>query len=291
MLKGSYVALVTPFKKNEIDYNAVESLLNFHLENETDGLLLCGTTGESPTLAGDEKEQLLRFSLQKINHRLPVMMGTGTNNLSHTISATFRAQELGADYALVITPYYNKPTQQGLYQFFREVSVNTDIPLVIYNVPGRTGVNIASSTVLKLAHEFPGIIGIKEASGNLIQLSEIIRDAPDGFAVLSGEDALNYPILCCGGQGVISVTANLKPRLLHEMVEACQQGNYTKAREIHLHLLELNRILFIETNPIPVKSALAEMGMISPEIRLPLCQPESANLEKLRAVLHNYKLI
>ena len=171
MLKGSYVALVSPFKNNDIDYNALENLIDFHLKNKTDGILFCGTTGESPSLAGDEKERLLRFGLKKINKQVPVMMGTGTNNLHHTISSTIKTQEWGVDYALIITPYYNKPTQNGLYQYFKAVSANTDIPIVIYNVPGRTGVNISADTTLKLAHEFKNIVGIKEASGDLVQLS------------------------------------------------------------------------------------------------------------------------
>lgn len=291
MLKGSYVALVTPFKNNDIDYNALENLIDFHLKNNTDGILFCGTTGESPSLAGDEKERLLRFGLKKINKQVHVMMGTGTNNLHHTISATIKAQEWGVDYALVITPYYNKPTQNGLYLHFKAVSANTDIPIVIYNVPGRTGVNINAETTLKLAHEFKNIIGIKEASGDLIQLSRIVKDAPAGFAVMSGEDALNYPILCCGGSGVISVTANIVPGKVHDLVELVAKEKYRKAKELHLELLELNQAMFIETNPIPVKESLHLMGMIERELRLPMCYLQDENLKKLEKVLIRYNLI
>ena len=291
MLKGSYVALVTPFKNNDIDYNALENLIDFHLKNKTDGILFCGTTGESPSLAGDEKERLLRFGLKKINKQIPVMMGTGTNNLHHTISATIKAQEWGVDYALVITPYYNKPTQNGLYLHFKAVSENTDIPIVIYNVPGRTGVNINAETTLKLAHEFKNIVGIKEASGDLIQLSRIVKDAPAGFAVMSGEDALNYPILCCGGSGVISVTANIVPGKVHDLVELVAKEKYRKAKELHLELLELNQAMFIETNPIPVKESLHLMGMIERELRLPMCYLQDENLKKLEKVLIRYNLI
>lgn len=291
MIRGSYVALVTPFKNGEIDYNALNKLLDFHLQNGTDGILFCGTTGESPALAGDEKEQMIRFGLKRINGKIPVMLGTGTNNISHTISATVRAQEWGADSALVITPYYNKPTQNGLYLHFKAVAENTGIPIVIYNVPGRTGVNITSETTLKLAHEFKNIVAIKEASGDLVQLSKIVKDAPENFAVLSGEDALNYPILCCGGSGVISVTANIIPQMVHEMVEFTKQGKYEKARELHLKLLKLNNILFIETNPIPVKEALHLTGLIEPEFRLPMCRMKGENLKILMDVLTEYDLI
>jgi 4-hydroxy-tetrahydrodipicolinate synthase len=291
MLRGSYVALITPFKNNEIDYNALEKLIDFHLKNGTDGILLCGTTGESPSLAGDEKERLVRFALKKIDGRIPVMLGTGTNNVSHTIAATMRAQEWGVDSALVITPYYNKPTQKGLYLHFKAVAENTDIPIVIYNVPGRTGVNITSETTLKLAHEFKNIVAIKEASGDLIQLSEILKDAPSGFAVLSGEDALNFPILCCGASGVISVTANIVPRKVHELVDFVEKGKYVKAKNLHLELLELNGAMFYETNPIPVKESLHFMGMIEQKFRLPMCEMQEENLLKLKLVLKKYNLI
>ncbi|HPR17098.1 MAG TPA: 4-hydroxy-tetrahydrodipicolinate synthase [Candidatus Cloacimonadota bacterium] len=291
MIKGSYVALVTPFKNNEIDYNALEGLIDFHLQNGTDGILLCGTTGESPALAGDEKERMVNFALKKIAGKIPVMVGTGTNNLSHTIAATSRAREWGADTALVITPYYNKPTQQGLYLHFKAVAQNTDIPIMIYNVPGRTGVNITAETTLKLAHEFPNIVGIKEASGNLVQLSQIVKDAPENFAVLSGEDALNFPILCCGGSGVISVTANIVPHLVKQMTSQMEKGNTRKAQELHLQLLELNGAMFYETNPIPVKEALHLMGKIEREFRLPICTMQEGNLNKLKSVLEKYKII
>jgi len=291
MLKGSYVALVTPFKNNEIDYNALEKLIDFHIENGTDGILLCGTTGESPALAGDEKERLVRFAVKKIDGKLPVMLGTGTNNVSHTISATARAKDWGADSALVITPYYNKPTQNGLYLHFKAVAKNTDIPLVIYNVPSRTGVNINAETTIKLAREFKSIVAIKEASGDLVQLSKIVRDAPAGFTVLSGEDALNYPILCCGGSGVVSVTANIVPGIVHDLVKLTEKSNYTKARELHLKLLKLNNAMFIETNPIPVKESLHLMGKIERELRLPMCKLQDENLKTLKAVLKEYKLI
>ncbi|MCD4819764.1 MAG: 4-hydroxy-tetrahydrodipicolinate synthase [Candidatus Cloacimonetes bacterium] len=290
-MKGSYVALITPFKDNEIDYNALERLLNFHLENHTDGILLCGTTGESPTLAGDEKESLIRFAIKIVKNKIPIMIGCGTNNLSHTIAACQRAKNLGADFAMVITPYYNKPTQNGLYHYFKKVVENTDIPIVIYNVPNRTGVNIIAKTTLRLAREFKQIVAIKEASGNLVQVSEIIRDTPEGFSLMSGEDALNFPIMCCGAKGSISVTANILPKKVHDLIEYTKKKNYEIARQIHLELLEINQTLFIETNPIPVKKSLALIGMITDELRLPLYKLEEKNEIILMNVLKNYKLI
>ncbi len=291
MFKGSMVALVTPFKKKEIDYTAVENLIDFHLANKTDGILLCGTTGENPTLASDEKEQLVRFTVKKVDGRIPIMMGTGTNNAVQTISTTQKAQNLRVDYALVITPYYNKPTQKGLYLFFKEVAENTDIPIIVYNVPGRTGVNIEADTVLKLAHDFEKIVGIKEASGNLDQITKIVRDAPENFSMLSGEDAINLPIMACGGVGTVSVTANVVPDKVHEMVEHCLQGEFDKAKKIHLYLRDLNKMMFIETNPIPAKEALYMMGKLEKEFRLPLCTMSDANRAKLTECLKEYKLI
>jgi len=291
MLKGSYVALVTPFKNNEIDYNALEKLIDFQINNKTDGILFCGTTGESPSLAGDEKERLLRYGVKKIDNKVPVMMGTGTNNVHHTISATIKAQEWGINYALVITPYYNKPTQKGLYQYFRTVADNTSIPIVIYNVPGRTGVNIAADTTIKLANDFENIVGIKEASGDLVQLSKIVKNTENDFSVMSGEDALNLPIMSCGGNGVVSVTANILPRKLHDLVELCSQHKYLEALKIHQELININEALFIETNPIPVKESLFMMKMIERELRLPLSFMEDDNLTKLKKVLANYDLV
>jgi len=290
-MKGSYVALVTPFKDNEIDYNALETLIHFHKENKTDGLLLCGTTGESPALASDEKESLIRFVSKKVENKIPIMVGSGTNNIVHTITATQKAKKLGADYALVITPYYNKPTQNGLYHYFKEVVKNTDIPIVIYNVPSRTGVNISADTTSKLANEFDQIVGIKEASGDLIQVSEIIRDTSSKFSVMSGEDALNYPILCCGGKGSISVTANILPKKMHDLIECIKKKDFDHALGIHLELLDMNQALFIETNPIPVKKALSIMGMISEELRLPLYKLDKKNDTILKKMLKKYNLI
>jgi len=291
MLKGSFVALVTPFKNNEIDYTALEELIDFHLANKTDGILFCGTTGESPSLAGDEKERLVRFGVKKIAGRVPVMVGTGSNNLNHTLAATAKARDWGADLALVITPYYNKPTQNGMYHYFAEIARQSSIPLVIYNVPGRTGINISAETTLKLAADFDNIVAIKEASGDLVQVSEIVKAAPSGFSVLSGEDALNLAYMSCGAMGTVSVTANILPHQVHDLIQLALDGNYQAALKIHQQLLEINQNLFIETNPIPVKRALYKMGKISAELRLPLFKLSKANKEILDASLRDYNLI
>ncbi len=291
MIQGSYVALVTPFKNGDIDYIALEKLLSYHLENGTHGILLLGTTAETAALASDEKDALLRFCLQRINQKVPVMIGTGTNNYSQSLANTKKAKDLGANSALIITPYYIKPTQKGMYEYFKAIADKVDIPIVIYNVPGRTGININASTVVQLAQDCPNIVAVKEASGNLVQVSEIIRDAPAGFSVLSGEDALNMPIMACGGKGTISVTANVVPKLMSELIETCLKGDYTTAALLHQKLLKINWAMFIETNPIPAKEALAMMGMIEPEFRLPMCNLLDANKITLQKVLKEYDLI
>ncbi|MDP2174209.1 MAG: 4-hydroxy-tetrahydrodipicolinate synthase [Candidatus Cloacimonadaceae bacterium] len=291
MLQGSFVALVTPFKNDEVDYSALEGLIQFHLDNGTHGILLLGTTAETAGLASDEKDALLRFALQKINHRVPVMIGTGTNNLHQTLTQTKKAKELAADFALVITPYYIKPTQNGMYEYFKTIAQKTDIPIVIYNVPGRTGVSISAATTIKLAHECPNIIGIKEASGNLVQATEIIRDAPKGFSLMSGEDALNLPLMAIGAKGCISVTANVVPKLMSEHIQSCLDGDFATAALQHQKLLKMNNVMFIETNPIPAKEALHIMGYICLEFRLPICPLMESNREILRNTLKEYKLI
>lgn len=291
MLQGSFVALVTPFKNGEVDYSALEGLIQFHLDNGTHGILLLGTTAETAGLASDEKDALLRFAMQKINHAVPVMIGTGTNNLHQSLAQTKKAKELGADFALVITPYYIKPTQNGMYEYFKTIAQKTDIPIVIYNVPGRTGVSISAATTVRLAQDCPNIIGIKEASGNLVQATQIIRDAPKGFALMSGEDALNLPLMAIGAKGCISVTANVVPKLMSEHIDTCLKGDFATAALQHQYLLDMNNVMFIETNPIPAKEALHMMGMIALEFRLPICPLMDASRDALRKTLREYKLI
>jgi len=291
MLQGSFVALVTPFKEGGIDWTALEALLEFQISNGTHGILLLGTTAETAGLASDEKDALLRFAIKKIAGRLPVMVGTGTNNLHHTLAATQKAKELGADYALVLTPYYIKPTQNGMFEFFSQVAAKVDIPIVMYNIPGRASVNMTAATTVKLAKAHQNIVGIKEASSNLVQATQIIRDAPEGFSLMSGEDALNLPLMSIGAKGTISVTANVVPRLMSEHMESCLKGDYETARKQHLALAKLNELLFIETSPIPAKEALHMMGLINLEFRCPMCPLLDANREILRAGLQEYNLI
>jgi 4-hydroxy-tetrahydrodipicolinate synthase len=291
MLQGSYVALVTPFRNGGIDWTALEGLIQFHLDEGTNGILLLGTTAETAGMASDEKDALLRFAINKINQQVPVMIGTGTNNLSQTLVNTQKARDLGADSALVITPYYIKPTQKGMIEYFQTVAAKVDIPIVIYNVPGRTGVNMTAATTVKLAESCPNIVGIKEASGNLVQATQIIRDAKAGFSVMCGEDALNMPLMAIGAKGTISVTANVAPRLMSEHIASCLTGDYATAAKQHLHLAKLNDLMFIETNPIPAKEALCMMGKIALEFRSPICPLMDANREILRKGLQDYKLI
>jgi len=291
MLQGSYVALVTPFKHGGIDWNALEGLIQYHLDAGTNGILLLGTTAETAALAQDEKDTLLRFAMQKIAGKVPVMIGTGTNNLSQTLANTQKAKDLEADFALIITPYYIKPTQNGMYEYFKQIADTVDIPIVIYNVPGRTGVNIAAETVVKLAQDCKNIIGVKEASGNVVQATKIIRDAPAGFSVMCGEDALNLPLMAIGARGCISVTANVAPKLVSEHIACCLKGDFATAAKQHGHLALLNELMFIETNPIPAKEALCLMGKIEAEFRSPICRLQDKNLALLSDGLKTYKLI
>ncbi len=291
MLKGSYVALVTPFKNGEVDYSALETLVDFHLENRTHGILLLGTTGEAAALASDERDALLRFAISRIAGRVPVMIGTGTNNLQQTLINTAKAKELGADYALVLTPYYIKPTQTGMEAYFAHIASKIDVPIVIYNVPGRTGVNILPPAVVKVARSHSNIVGIKEASGSIVQATQIIRDAPEGFSVMSGEDALNFPLISVGAMGTISVTANVVPKLMSEHIDTALSADMAKAAEQHRYLHDINAAMFIETNPIPAKESLALMGLIEREFRLPICELQESNRAKLKDVLRSYGLI
>ncbi len=290
MFKGSMIPIVTPFKDGKIDEDGFQNLVEFHIKSGTDAIVPCGTTGESATLTHKEHEQLVNICIKTANNRVPVIAGTGSNSTDEAIKLTTYAQKAGADGALLITPYYNKPTQEGLYQHYKDIAVKTDIPLILYNVPGRTGVNMLPETVAKLS-EIPSIVGIKEASGSLRQICEIIYLCGEKCGVFSGDDFTNYPILAMGGRGVISVTANIVPDKIAAMWDAFESGDHTKAREIHYQLLSLNNAMFLETNPIPVKTALGLMGKISPEMRLPLSPMSQNNLEKLKKVMAKYKLI
>jgi len=243
MIQNAYTALVTPFKNGKVCFESLKKLIDFQINNGINGILLLGTTGESPALDEQEKKEVIVKGIEHINKRVKVMVGTGTNNLKKTVQNTLFAKKCGADSALVITPYYNKSTQTGLYHYFKEVYNSTDIPICIYNVPSRTGINIDASTTIKLANDFKRIVAIKEASGNIVQASDIINNTSNDFCLLSGEDALNYPLLAIGATGVISVTSNILPSDVAAMCLAVCNNNYQKAKNLHYKLLE--RLFFI----------------------------------------------
>lgn len=289
--RGTTVALVTPFDlTGEIDEKALEKLIEWQIKEGTDVILAAGTTGEAATLSTEEHKYLMKRVLELVAGRKPVLCGTGSNSTKETIGLTQYAEEIGAAGALVVGPYYNKPTQNGYLAHFRTVAAETSLPVIIYNVPGRTGGNINAETTLRLA-EVENIIGVKEASGNLSQIMEILRSRPEGFLVLSGDDSLTLPLMAVGADGVISVVANEVPRSLHEMVMAAFGGDWEQARWIHNRILPLMEINFIESNPIPVKTALAMMEMLNENFRLPLVPMTMTSREKLRAVLKELNLI
>lgn len=291
MFKGTTVALVTPFDKNgSVNFLKIKELVNFHLGKGTDSLLPCGTTGESPTIDSKEKIKIFETVVEASNRRIPVLAGTGSYDTQKSIELTLEAKKIGATAALIITPYYNKPTQEGLYRHFSTIAEKTDFPLVIYNVPGRTGVNILPETIVRLIDD-PRIVAVKEASGNLAQISELSRRIGTQVNILSGDDNLTLPILSIGGAGVISVTANIVPDKIKEMIESFKDGNRIRALELHLKLDDLNKALFIETNPIPVKTAMNLMGFDVGGFRLPMCEMAAKNIQILRTILKQYQLI
>ena len=289
MFHGAIVATVTPFRNGKVDRAALRKLVRFQIESGTDGIVPCGTTGESATLSFEEHERVIDTVIDAAGGKVPVIAGTGSNNTREAILLTRYARKAGASGALVITPYYNKPTQEGLYRHFRAVAESADIPIILYNVPGRTGVNMTAATVARLA-EIPNIVGVKEASGNLNQICDILRETPKKFCVLSGDDFLYFPMLALGAKGVISVTSNVAPRAMADLYDAYVIGEISRAREIHYRLWPLFNACFIETNPIPAKTALAMMGRIREEFRLPLCPMSDANRKVLAKVLSDLRL-
>ncbi|MDT8271905.1 MAG: 4-hydroxy-tetrahydrodipicolinate synthase [Desulfomonilia bacterium] len=287
MFSGAIVAIVTPFLNGSIDEKSLRELINFQIESGIKGIVPCGTTGESATLSHQEHERVVDITVNEVGGRVPVIAGTGSNSTDEAIRLTRHARNVGADAALLITPYYNKPTQKGLYKHYAAVAAACDIPQILYNVPGRTGVNMGVDTVIALSR-IDTIVGIKEASGDLVKCSRIARDTREEFCLLSGEDALNFPILSVGGRGAISVTANVLPGKVSSMIDAWLKGDVATARKIHYDLLEINEAMFFETNPIPVKTALALMGKISEEFKLPLCTMAQDNRARLTEVLKHY---
>jgi 4-hydroxy-tetrahydrodipicolinate synthase len=290
MLKGSIVAIVTPFKKGKVDEKALGDLIEWHISQGTNAIVPCGTTGESATLDYKEHYRVIDFTVKVVKKRVPVIAGTGANATEETIEITSHAKKSGADAALLVAPYYNKPTQEGLYRHYKTVAERVDIPIVLYNVPGRTAVNMLPETVARLS-EIKNVIAIKEATGDMKQVSEVIRLCGDRLTVISGDDFTTLPLLALGGKGVISVTANIAPKAVSQMCTWWMKGQHDKARALHYKLEPLNAAMFIETNPIPAKTALAMMGMIQEEFRLPLCEMSPQNKVKLRKVLADLKLI
>ncbi len=289
-IKGAITAIITPFKDGLFDEKAYEGLIDWQIREGIHGLVPCGTTGEASTLDYEEHYRVIEVAVKAVNKRVPVIAGTGSNSTVETIEITKKAKELGADAALIVTPYYNKPTQEGLYRHYKAVAEAVDIPIVLYNVPGRTSVNMLPSTVARLA-EVKNIVAIKEATGDMKQVSEIIRLCGDRLSVISGDDFTTLTLLALGGKGVISVSSNVAPGLVAEMLNAWDKGDIKRARDIHYRLEPLNAAMFIETNPIPAKTALAMMGKISEELRMPLCEISKANRDKLEGVLKAMGLI
>ncbi len=290
MFKGSMVAMVTPFKEGKVDEVKISELVNFHIQNGTDVLVPCGTTGESATLSFQEHERVIETTISAAQGKIPVIAGTGSNNTAEAIRLTNHAKKAGASGALLISPYYNKPTQEGLFQHFKAVAEAVDIPIVLYNIASRTAVNIEPETVARLA-EIKNIVAIKEASGSLSQMSRIVSLCGGKLTLISGDDALTLPLLAIGGKGVISVIANIVPADLKDMITEFEKGNIEGARKIHYRLLPLIKAMFIETNPAPVKTAMELMGMIGGKLRLPLCPMKDANVEKLKKALRDYGLL
>jgi len=290
-LKGSIVALVTPFKNGKIDEDSFRNLIRWHLKEGTHGILVSGTTGESATLTKEEKRRLFEIALEEAKGKVPLIAGTGTNDTQKTLELTKMAEELGMDAALLVTPYYNKPTQKGLYEHYKYIALKVSIPIILYNVPGRTSVNLLPETTAKLS-EIDNIVAIKEACGDLKQVTELVLRCRKDFVILSGDDFTAYPTIVLGGKGVVSVAANIMPDKMAELMEAALNGNYQRALELHLYLYPLFKILFIETNPVPAKEALYLMGMIeSPEVRLPLTGLSENSFQQLKTLLREtYKL-
>lgn len=288
---GSMVALVTPFKDGRVDEIKLRELVEFHVKHGTDGLVPCGTTGESPTLTHDEHKRVVEVVIEAAAGRLPVIAGTGSNCTAEAIDLTRHAERAGAQAALVVNPYYNRPTQEGLYRHFRAVADAVSLPIFVYNIQSRTAVNVETETLARLRRDCPNIVGVKEASGSLDQMSQVVAACGPDFIVLSGDDNLTLPLMAVGGRGVISVIANVVPREVAEMTHAALDGDFKRARELHYRLFPLAKAAFLETNPIPIKEAMAMLGMIEPEFRLPLCRMSEVNRERLRAVLRQFGLL
>ncbi len=290
MFHGSMVAIVTPFKKGRLDEKAYERLVDFHLKSGTHGIVPCGTTGESATLTQEEHIRVIEMTVKMTGGKIPVLAGTGSNSTEEAIFYTRHAKQLGVSGVLLITPYYNKPTQEGLFQHFKTIAKAVDIPIVLYNIPSRTGVNLLPATVARLT-AFDNIVGIKEGTGSLQQVSDLVALCGHRFLILSGDDFTALPTMAVGGHGVISVTANIVPAEMANMMNTAAKGDFDAARKWHEKIYAFHDLMFMETNPGPVKAALSMMGQCSDEVRLPLCKISSAHAEKLKKALKGYGLL
>ena len=290
MFSGAFVAIVTPFKNGKVDEECLRKLIEFKIANGTDGIVPCGTTGESSTLSHGEHDRVIEITIDAVKKRVPVIAGTGSNSTDEALRLTQHACEAGADGALMVCPYYNRPTQEGLYQHYKIIAEKVPIPIVPYNIPSRTGVNLLPETVARLA-KISNIVGIKEASGSLKQMQDVINLCGDKFDVLSGDDFFTFPLLAIGGKGVISVISNVAPADMAGMIDAFAGGDMERAKQLHDKMIPLIDALFIETNPVPVKAALAMMGRISYEVRLPMYKLSDGNYEKLKSAMKNYGLL
>lgn len=280
MFKGSGVAIVTPFKDGKIDFKKLEELLEWHISEGTDAIIICGTTGESATMSDEEQKEAIRFTVEKVNKRIDVIAGTGSNNTAHSIELSKYAEEVGADGVLIVTPYYNKTTQKGLIAHYTAIADSINIPIIIYNVPGRTGLNILPKTICELS-KHPNIRGVKEASGDIAQVAEVARLVPEDFYIYSGNDDMIVPLLSLGGHGVISVVANILPKDTHNMVQYFLDGDLKSSKDLQLKMKPLIDALFVEVNPIPVREAMNILGMEIGACRLPLVSMEETNRDKL----------
>ena len=290
MFKGAIVAIVTPFKNGKVDERALRELIEFQISNGIDGIVPCGTTGESPVLSHEEHDRVIEITVDAVKKRVPVIAGTGSNSTEEALRLTKHAHEVGADAVLMVNPYYNRPTQEGLYQHYKYIAEKVPIPIIMYNIPSRTGVNMTPDTMARLA-KIKNIVGVKEAAGSLQQMQEIMTACGPDFIVVSGDDWFTYPLMCLGGHGIISVVANIAPADVSALVDAFNAGDMKKAKELHYKMTPMVASLFIEVNPVPVKAALNMMGKIEYEVRLPLAKMSDANYEKLKKQLQAYGLI
>ena len=290
MFAGSMVALVTPFRDGKVDWQSLEALLDFHITNGTNGIVPCGTTGESATLTPQEHDEVIKAVVKGVNKRVPVIAGTGSNSTDEGVRLTRAAEKSGADGALMISPYYNRPTQEGIYQHYKKVADSVGIPVIVYNIPGRTGSKIEAETLARLS-EIKNVAGVKEATGSVDQAIDVIRLCGDRLAVYSGEDSLTFSLMALGGKGVISTVANIVPKEMSQLTEACLEGNWEKGRDLQLKLIPLIRAVFLETNPIPIKTALALMGRCTSDLRLPLTPMSESALKKLKQAITDFGLL